>query len=492
MNKSIFHLYQELSEEDKEQLIMVYDKSPKMLSYLRFLETEPPLTGSFSDRAIMAIYGQGEEETERNVLMNRFYKLRQSLHQQLLQVCRYRLTNQTDEASELEFLELLLLKNEHTYLLERAQKLEKKCWEDGLFELLPDLLHIVAESLHYSQPENMDLIQDNHHKIEKANELLYVLHQLKHQLNSFRLHTITGTNRAEIGTFYRNTIAKIKRKIRPFNQPRFELIYRYLSFTAGCFLQDIVAHTGNVLARHLNKLDQLLEQYPNTPVGVNRRNHRVYVMHTLNYQKAMYWYQKQKPQKSYEAIMANEVLLDNYPDVYISISDGNIANLLLCCFGIRQYESALPYLDLLREYQVKNNTVKHHTPYFFYELIAYSGLYPNKKHPAPDLLLNKATHFLSKEGQDLVWAHEPVAEFALLYGFLDISEKYASHPRLLETHVQYGISYSTIDVVRLVQDNDKEGLRALIILIQQATKAATATVVIHHLEDIEQLAKKFL
>lgn len=492
MNKSIHYLYQALAPKEKKQLFENYENAPKMLAYLHFLEQSPKPNAAFTDRVLAIIYEKEIHQVEEHTLINRFYKLRQSLHQKLIHLCRNQITIHTEEVIELQFLELLASKDEYSYLLPRAQKLEQKCWDSNLFEILPDVLHLIALALHSSQANNIDLQIIYHDKLEKANELLSILNQLKHLTNSFRLDTITLDNRASLGEAYKKAIHKIQRKIRGFDYPRFKLIYHYTSFIIGSNLQDIAINNGNILTRHLNQLDKLMEQYPTMPILRYRKNHRIYDTDSLLIKKSLYWYVKKNTKKSIQYIVENVRLKDNNPTIYIPTSEPDTHNLLICCFGTKEYFTSLHFIEQLKEFQLKNKSVTQDIPYFIYEMIAYSGMYPKHKHPAPELLTNKAIPYLEKHGEKVKWVFEPVSEFTLLYGFLDICERYATHPILLQQNSAYGIKHSTKDVLKLVKNKDKDGLLQLLKEVKQAKKNTTSTVLIHHLEDIRQLIQKLI
>lgn len=492
MNKSIYYLYQELSTKDKEQLFESYKKSPKMLCYLRFLDKDIKPNAAFLDKVLSAVYAEESDHVEEYILVNRFYKLRQGLHQKLIHICRNRLTSQPEEVVELQFLELLAIKDEYTYLLPRAQKLEQKCWGSNLFEILPDVLRLISLALHASQANNTALILTYHNKLEKANELLNVLNQIRHLSNGFRLDIIRLENRDLLGESYRKTVSKIKRKIRSFDYPRFKLIYHYVSFTIGSNLQDIATANGNILTRHLNQLDKIMEQYPGMPIFEYRKNHRIYDVDSLLTKKSLYWYMRKNAKKSVQYILESIKLKENNPTVYIAMTEPDVHNLLICCFGAREYLTSLYFIDQLKEFQLKNKSTTQDVPYFIYEMIAYSGIYPKQKHPAPQLLLNKATAYLDKFGEQTKWVFEPVSEFALLYGYLDTCEQHAGHPILLQQYKEYEIDYSTIDVLKLVKANDRNGLLQLLKAVKKAKKSTSSNVHIHHLEDIKQLIQKLL
>ncbi|MFT5646856.1 MAG: hypothetical protein ACI976_001542, partial [Aureispira sp.] len=362
MNKEIKHLYQELSPANKAQLLVDFKKSPKMLSYVQALEE----LGSISTlKAIQVVYADEAAQIEHTILINRFYKLRRTLHIHLLQLLKNTLKSSTEEETELKFLQLLLLKNEHAYVLERAKKLEQKCWEDNLFELLPELIHVIISAIHFHQSSNIDEIASYIEKLDSANDLLHTLNKFKNYVNTFRLKLIHASSYADFITHYTLVINKMRRKSSTLKEhKRFSLIYHYVGFSIGSQMQTLVQKTGNVLTRHLNQLEKILVEYPNMPIVSHIPNHRLRTVDSLLLNQALYWYQKGNLEKSYQCILKEEQLVQENSSLYITRSGNHFHNIIICCWAAKKYEAIFRYTKGLKEHQQSNISKKKETPYF--------------------------------------------------------------------------------------------------------------------------------
>jgi len=490
MNKEIKHLYQELSPANKTQLLTDFKKSPKMLSYVQALEE----LGYISTlKAIQVIYAEEAQKIENTTLINRFYKLRRALHIHLLQLLKNTLKSFTEEETELKFLQLLLLKNEHAYVLERAKKLEQKCWEDNLFELLPELIHVIISAIHFHQSSNVDEIAIYIEKLDTANELLHTLNKFKNYVNTFRLKLLKVSTYDDIITHYTHVINKMRRKVGILKKyKRFSLIYHYVGFSIGSQIQTLVQKTGNVLTRHLNQLEKILSEYPDMPIISNIPNHRLRTVDILQLKQAVYWYQKGNLKKSYQCILKTEQLAQENKTLYITRSGNDFHNIIICCWAAKEYEAIFKYTKELKEHQQANLSQKKETPYFIYDLLAYTGLFPKKKHPDPLQLIKLTNQFLKDSDENSIWAYEIIGTFAMVYGYFEQSRAFLEHPPFLESHQSIPNNIATIELLDLLESNDKYKLHEFILRIRKTKKVSKSRSQISHLNELEMLTKLFL
>jgi hypothetical protein len=490
MNKEIKHLYQELSPANKAQLLVDFKKSPKMLSYVQALEE----LGSISTlKAIQVVYADEAAQIEHTILINRFYKLRRTLHIHLLQLLKNTLKSSTEEETELKFLQLLLLKNEHAYVLERAKKLEQKCWEDNLFELLPELIHVIISAIHFHQSSNIDEIASYIEKLDSANDLLHTLNKFKNYVNTFRLKLIHASSYADFITHYTLVINKMRRKSSTLKEhKRFSLIYHYVGFSIGSQMQTLVQKTGNVLTRHLNQLEKILVEYPNMPIVSHIPNHRLRTVDSLLLNQALYWYQKGNLEKSYQCILKEEQLVQENSSLYITRSGNHFHNIIICCWAAKKYEAIFRYTKGLKEHQQSNISKKKETPYFIYELLAYTGLFPKKKHPDPLQLIKLTNQFLKDSDENSTWVYETIGTFAMVYGYFEQSRTYLEYEPLLKMHEKIPNDILTIDLLNLVESKDQHGLYQFILKIKKTKEQSKSRSQISHLNELEMLTKLFL
>lgn len=490
MNKEIKHLYQELSISDKEQLLKSFKQSPKMLLYIRALEEFDLVT---TPKAVHLVYKEELHSVEDTVLINRFYKLRNVLRLHLLQQLKSNLKTITDEETELKFLKLLLLKNEHAYVLEKAKKLEKICWRDNLFELLPELISIIIATLHFHKSRKLEEIAAYVEKLDTANQLLFTINQFNNHINLFRLKVLTAYNYDELAELYNTVINKMRRKAKSFKQyTRFSLVYHYVSFSVGSQIQNIVHKSSNVLTRHLNQLDKLLAEHPNMPIIRYLPNHRFYDMNSLLINKAIFWFNKENSKKSYQCILEYEQLVKNNPKEPVILSGTEFHNILLCCWAAKEFEALLKYSKALKEFQLINAAVQHETPYFVYELLAYIGLYPHRKHPNPNSLILLVKKFLKNADENATWIYSIVGTFSMLYGRFDESRTFLKYPPLLAEHSHAKNSPPTLELLNIVEAKNKQELKDFRRKIRAQKKATQSREVLLHLNELEILIKHFL
>ena len=490
MNKEIKHLYQELSPANKVQLQLDFKKSPKMLSYIQALEEIEYVS---TLKAIQVIYSDASHNIESTTLINRFYKLRRTLHLHLLQLLKNTLKSSTDEETELKFLQLLLLKNEHAYVLDRAKKLEQKCWEDNLFELLPELIHVIISAIHFHQSSNTDEIATYIEKLDTANDLLHTLNKFKNYVNTFRLKLINPSSYDDFITHYTYVINKMRRKASTLNKhKRFSLIYHYIGFAAGSQMQTLVQKTGNVLTRHLNQLEKILSEYPNMPIISHIPNHRLRTIDILLLKQAVYWYQKGNLKKSYQCILKTEQFTQENKTLYITRSGNDFHNIIICCWAAKEYEAIFKYTKELKEHQQSNLSTKKETPYFIYELLAYIGLYPKKKHPAPLQLIELTNQFLKDSDENSIWAYETIGTFTMVYGYFEQSRSYLEYPPFVKSHKSIPNNIPTIELLDLLESNDKHKLHKFILRIRKTKEKSKSRSQISHFNELETLTKLFL
>lgn len=490
MNKEIKYLYQELSHSDKKKLLEDFEQSPKMLLYIHVLEASKQLT---TQKAIKIIYKTELSSTEDNVLFNRFYKLRGVLRLHLLQQLKNQLKSSTDEETEVSFLKLLLLKNEHAYVLSRAQKLEKIAWKNNLFELLPDLMSLIISALHLHKSRDVKEIKAYVEKLDTANELLYTFRKFENYINSFRLKIIDGYNYDELAEHYNSIISKMRRKAKTLKKyQRFNLMYHYVSFSIGGQLQGIVHKTSNVLTRHLNQLDKLLIENPDMPIIRYVPNHRFHDMSSLLINKGIYWFNKQNTTKSYQQILEREQLKNNNPHEYIIESGPDFHNILLCCWGAKEFEAVLKYSQEFKEFQISNSSIKHEAPYFVYELLAYTGLYPKQKHKEPKKIIQTTRKFLTDADKNSTWIYGVVGTFAMLYGFHKESRLFLEHIPLMEEYNHHPLNIPTVDLLNVIETKDYQQLINFMLRIKNNKKQIQSQDVLFHLNELEMLVKHFL
>jgi hypothetical protein len=488
MNKVVKYLYAELPIANKKQTYLDFEQSPKMLLFLNLLENVNILS---TQKAISTIYKEEIKTTEYKVLINRFYKLRSKLHLHLLDQIKDNPYLLTKEEKELTFLRLLVIKNEYNDDVKRLKILEQKCWNDNLFELLPEIINLIKISMHEYQPNNNEIL-DYIEKAELAAELFFILQKFQNYIADFSVHNYHRTNAKTTIEDYHTVMNKMRRKSKKFkNFPRLNLIYHYAGFCIGCQIEMVTTTTSNVLSRHLNKLKELLGIYPDMPVDLYIPNHRLFNLHFVYLKEAIYWYYKQESKKSYACILQSKNIRINNPQTYFRTSKGVLNNVIICCLGAKEYEATLEYIEIMKELQLANGHNEGDIPYFIYEAINYTEIYPKIKHANPEKIISLCEQFLPTIGAESMWMYESVGAFCLVYGFLDKSEFFLDRGVDLRFSMVKDIPISVLDLLKLVMQKDRKGIQDYINLIQKLKKETKSRTVIGYLDTLKRLAYHF-
>ena len=273
---------------------------------------------------------------------------------------------------------------------------------------------------------------------------------------------------------------------------RFSLIYHYVGFSIGSQMQTLVQKTGNVLTRHLNQLEKILVEYPNMPIISHIPNHRLRTVDSLLLNQALYWYQKGSLEKSYQCILKEEQLVQENSSLYITRSGNDFHNIIICCWAAKKYEAIFKYTKGLKEHQQSNASKKKETPYFIYELLAYTGLFPKKKHPDPLQLIKLTNQFLKNSDENSIWVYEIIGTFAMVYGYFEQSRTYLEYEPLLKIHKKIPNNILTLDLLNLVESKDQQGLYQFMLKIKKTKEQSKSRSQISHLKELEMLTKLFL
>ena len=492
MNRDIKYLYELLTAQERMALKTHFHRSPKMISYLHLLE-EYGLVNT--PKAVSAIYQEEEKEgqIDKNVLVNRFYKLRGKLHLYLLQLSRGIQESMTEEEQELYFLRRLVLKNEFAYALEKLKILEQKCWADNLFEILPQVIDLIQTALHGAEPNNLEELKVYIDKATKVSELTVELQRFKNYIINFRLSYDVEKDEVGFEKIYKKSITQISRRVKILKEyPRFSLLYHYIAFCIGSQIGEKTTLINNSLARHLNKLKKMLEANPSMPIDNYVPNHRIFNRDFLTYQEAMHWYYRGDVTKSYHCLYNSQQIREQHPDLYFKNFPGTLHNAVLCCLAAKEYQGGLFYLELIKEQQIMNDAVYADIPYFVYEGILYTNGYPTLHHVDPAMLIQQLKHFLKKQNPNYIWVYTVIGTFSLLYKDWATSRHYLMAPELEAFYQEVGIKVSSREVLALVEVDDKKGLIQLINQINTLKKEIGQGRLLEHYEDVQKVAKHFL
>lgn len=480
MNEEIKYLYEGLDEICKMNIRSVFEQSPKMLLYIDLLEQNEIV---ITNKAVNYIYQEDLEAVARNVLINRFYKLRSKLRLWLLTQMKNSPVCLTTEEQELAFLRLMVIKNEHAYALEQLQLLEKKCWEQNLFELLPEIIQLILRSMYACKAQDKAEHQFYLAQLELANSLHAVLQSLKYNLCFLR------QNIKE----YQNIIEVTCRKIKKLKQyPRLTMLYHFMAFSAGVFLEDIVQKTSNAMSRHLNEFKLLKDKFPNIPIDDFEPFHRAKMDIHFCMKEALFWYYKQNPKKSYEAIERRKRLVEENPDLHLKLSEAELHNVIYFCINAEQYRTALDYIEELKEYQSNNPYDKIDSPYYTLLMVVYIALFPTQKIDAPQELIAQIKTFLKTSDQGAAWIYGSLAEFCILYGYFDEAKEILKSPALKQLFEENGIPMQTDKLLEVVLTKNIGELKKFIQHLSDLHLHSTSPKHQFHYKGILKIADYFL
>lgn len=256
MNEEILQLFQLLDAHQQTELIKTLNDSPKLIQFLSFLKGCK--TAKFkTPKVVNFIYSAELKEQDYATLVNRYYKLRKRMKHLLLQQLKYTNACLTTEEQELNFARLLISRNEYQPALEKLQKLEKYCWDNSVYELLPDIIFLSFRcgGAIYDITES-----GGFGTIEERLDLSIKLQQ---ELQQAKVLAQKSTQNYKLD-HYKSILSKLKRicNKHPKNI-RFEYIYRYIAFCRGSIVSEVLVNSRNAVSRHLNRLLQIQKDNPN-------------------------------------------------------------------------------------------------------------------------------------------------------------------------------------------------------------------------------------
>lgn len=344
MNEELYTLFKELNSESVKTLLYVFKDAPKMQLLIAFLEEQQEHFGT--PKVVRAIYGEELDSTDFNILSNRYHKLRQTLIDWLYQFLKKTSNFTTREEQEVDFLKYLVSKNQFQVALQRATDLEERLWANNIFELLPDLIHLIIfcrQSLAHSKEE----IVLSEKKLDEAIDLNYQLQRLQSLYQKFYA-------RLEVEE-YKSLLNEIRKIITSYkNCPRFQLIYSYTAFSRGNFIQEIVKTSSNALIRHLNQMEEIRKQFPEMPF-VFLSLPRAKSMHAkLLVLKSIFCFHKGKFQEAAQELRELDLLKKNNPNIEFPESEGVLRNSISIYIGNQQFEIAMELCEDLEQFYQKN------------------------------------------------------------------------------------------------------------------------------------------
>lgn len=266
MNRELQQNFNALGNNDKEMLAGRFKNSPVMERLMAFLSNNHRDNFKNSE-AVKAVYDIEKADKEYVRYENSYFKLRKKLYDEIKAPVK------TDEglltAEEQEFFTARLMINQGKQLeaIGILAKLEKHCWANNIFELLPQIIDLMILCNQYY---NRLLANENlYQKLDKANRLradmqrLAVLSRSVYEINFKR-----GIKHAEKELDEMAALAA-----RHNDYPRFRMAYNFVAAYYKLGSGGFGYNNMNIIGRHLSVLNKIHKQFPLMPA----------VFFTLNY-----------------------------------------------------------------------------------------------------------------------------------------------------------------------------------------------------------------
>ncbi len=452
MNNELYTLFQELSPDTQQTLDFVFKDSPKMLLLINFLRVN---SANFStQKAVNYIYTKESKDTDFNVLVNRYHKLRQSLIEWLYHFFKKTANFHSKEEQELEFIRFLVSKNQFGTAIELALPLEEQYWKNNLFELLPNLLQLIIfcrNSLGQNKADNRAYQE----RLMKAIELEYRLQQLQCLYQeSYAINT-----EAE----YQDVLNRIRRcTANEKQQLRFALLYHYTAFMRGNFVPELRKNSSAALIRHLNQLEKIHQENPDMPFVFLSLPRAKAVNAQLLGLKSIFYFLRSSYKEAAQALKDLELLKKKHPDIEFPESEAMLRNSIIIFIGNRQFDLAWAKAAELERFIEKNEESKGHRAILLYEITHIVFFqFPDIE---PTLIKKYYKEVLSceadAEGQKLLRLAKLWFDILLFNPLVEEDlVLLQSYYRSTGNHIDIGLLY---ELAFCIRTKNKEGLKALI------------------------------
>lgn len=379
MNKDLYHLYQDLAPRDKATINERFAEAPKMLQLIKLVITQGKTLNTI--KAVNSIYGEELGSQSFQKLTNRFYKLRQELKEWLLVQLKDSPACFTDIERELSYLQLLVIKNEYSHAIEKLIKLEQRCWELNLFELLPQVLELCIRCLQALEFNNHTKQKEYVEKYRVAQKLFLLVKELR----SFGFAMLYEKDIEQV-------LQTMRRIIKPYSKyPRFKKIYHYLAFRRSIFLPN---PQYNAISRHLNNYKKILTAHPQMPCLQYEQYYMERTAIAFYESEAVYFALRNDFKKAYRALKEREKEINLKSDIYIKTTERDLHNYSIIYVNAGAYEEALTYIQQIKDFQAEHKDMDIIYPYYYNELDLYGSGFDKTTCPNPEKLIKQIDAYL--------------------------------------------------------------------------------------------------
>lgn len=370
MNEELYLLFHEINPTSNLAIKHSFRESPKMMLLIEFLKSA---NASFkSTKAINFIYHSEFKTIPYTKLVNRFYKLRQQLLEWLYLYLKKTDSNSSKEEQTLGFIKYLYRNNQYKDAFERALVLEQHCLRLNLFELLPEILNIIVETRMYVFGETAgDAYKDGERLYDSIN-----LEQAWRKMQYYYNQSYYDIQLED----YQKMLANLRKVMYTYKHfPRFEIMYHFIAFGRGCTVLGYLQKSNNVLMRHLNKLNQLMDRHPNMPLAFLEAQHKKRTLHRLLMLKNIFYFYRNQTTKLRQTLQERAILEKNNPSIKFQESESTWRTLQFFYIVVGQFSKAQICIQRLQDFH-KNQEQEDRTDIILSDSARLAFFqFPNKK-----------------------------------------------------------------------------------------------------------------
>lgn len=416
MNIEIIKLYKQLTVEMRQHLLEISNNSPKMGIFWQILDTQ---NFKNTNKAIAQIYAQEIlEKVDKDLLLNRFYKLREKAKSLILDCFKNGHISFSAPEKELKFISFLISNKQFKEAKEHLLVLEKKYWEENIFELLPEVYRKFLKIEVNCMPIDNSKIQAY---FEKRNIALRLREDLEFFLDSTYMSCIKGEK------YYFLKMLKMLKKLE--NYPRFKLIYYYMSLRSAV-ISDAKNNTAtSATKRYFNNFFKLLGQNLKIPV-LNVLEDSSAIITRLLELELSFWCTSNNVFQI-KQVLARILEHHNYCE---DAPESRLLNLCQNTLRANFFEYAHIFIHKLKVFQ--DIQYNHHKPaiyWKYFELEWYCKQYPSVKPPniieyMEVFLAEIEERFAADECQVAIAILGVLIIYAIVCGYLEFADELFKKP----------------------------------------------------------------
>jgi hypothetical protein len=443
MSIELTQLYKSLSDTQQTELFEQFRNAPKMLLLFRLLQQETLLN---TNKAINTIYQQElSEGTEREVLTNRFYKLREKAKTALLDSAQKHPTFLCVEEQNLHQAFFLINQQDFRGAIQTLSALEDDYQARELYELLPNVYDLILLGLSSLEPIPKDLFKVYVDKKAKSLELKSVLEQLL----SHHFQIFLDMEQ------YLPLIKKTNQLAKKYKSVRFELLHRYLALRFGIYKEKMPESVSKTIPNHFRAFYKLAQTHPNTPLFTLATNNRAHSELTIAWLEIIHYYFENNALKIRQLLPP---FAKNTELIYFVRSETDLKNMILIAMQYKCYPEAHIFIQLLKDFQGAQSEAETGMPFYCLEVLTYVHQYPNHQPEQPLEYIKNIFSKISKNPKIIANAYEDLGNFCLLHRQYKYAEQCLKHPINIQHKKEHNLPAHNLEILQAAKNMDKNEL----------------------------------